>query len=338
VRNRDVSCRSVLQVFFVLNVTVNLIFKIQTCSNLNKMAESPAHVGERRSCKTSGPPTTAQAEERAAEQKKLWQEFTSAFDKALIDEKALTDVKSEQLWQKLCGPDTYPQKLYNKWSTFVLASFQTERKEAQIQCKLQQPLDNAVLRVIVYAQRDLNNSICCQTSVKYLNRVCNQLHSLCDDGIMSAAVVMYANVLLQRLQATFPGGYAQMQDWFFAGGISEISKNVANKYGVLCIMFAMCAQLAFCQLQDEYVKNSKFATIVFWSEDPLTTKTLHRDFVLLQSATLKQLEWKVYVSVADYAHGVMELKGLTRKKKDEILNMFADKHALFDVDPMFGVP
>jgi hypothetical protein len=169
------------------------------------------------------------------------------------------------------------------------------------------------------AERQTDFKFKAEETIKYVNHIFNWLSEQCE-YFDCPGVIMYATLLFQRLQENFEGQDAEMQEWFYKVDgmvvykqdgvvvydsegepeqklhpLSDTARRMAQQYGVLSIMFGMCAYLAFVHLQDESmgIWNEDYAELIF------ARKRCKDDFVVLQAATLKKFDWKTHISVEE---------------------------------------
>lgn len=228
----------------------------------------------------------------------------------------------------------------------VSGSYAVSKKRNDVwetHCDIQKPLCRPLFEMLLDAQLKLachglfeieNEENSCDYARRNVAVLRLELNKQC-----TPSVVMYAFLLFERLRATFEEGDKQMHEWFFnlppiqigkiLHELSNLAKSMARKYGVLSVMFAMCLHFAMVQLEDNAPFRSNFFTdLVFcveFGEGIQTQRERKHDFILLQRATLIQLNWATHVSVKDYKEGVQALEEIAQEKKEKILNMFDDQ-------------
>jgi hypothetical protein len=215
------------------------------------------------------------------------------------------------------------------------------------QCESQLPLQKAIIEQYC----DL---ICISdTSRKYLFNMFEILNI--NNKQCYGSVAVYTAELFDRFAATF-GTLQDMERWFVTiperkfdvkdaepidddelepkypqekHKISNAALQVAEVYGVRCLLFAMCGYLAAKNLDDVTMDEwllEMFKSIVFFDHKTRSTVVdqLHYDILILELAVLDRLEWRTHVSVGSYAERVKDMPGVPEKEKEKILEMFAE--------------
>jgi hypothetical protein len=288
-----------------------------------------------------------------AEMQRLWEQFTSVYN------------KTRGRGYKFFAAKPFAMKHYIGWGKCVKASNHETIKVWESQCEAHAVLEHVVPYKIVRAQmmltpgeNEADRKSKGKDTIQYLNHILNWLSRECD-YYECPGVIMYATLLFERLQQKFGGEDAEMQDWFYKvdgkvvdkkngrvvldsegdpeqklHSLSDTARQMAQQYGVLSIMFGMCAYLAFVHLQDESmgVLNEDYAQLIF------ARKRCKDDFIVLQAATLDKFDWKTHISVEEYVAGVQAFEDVedhaahvrasekfAQEDKDKILRMFADE-------------
>jgi hypothetical protein len=288
---------------------------------------------------------------------KLNKSFVSNFEKAMIYEeenflvtiKKVRQQKEIRIWigYRLARTEWF-QRFWNSneanifaktcFNAYIFAKTCVRNDVWETDCDIQKPLQTPVFKMVWAAQMKLACDVSCKNYMQQnLAELMSKLKMQC-----TPSVVMYAFLLFQRLRATFPEGDKQMHEWFFnlpaiqmkriLHMLSDLANSIARTYGVLSVMFAMCLHFAMVQLEDDAPFTRHFFTnMVFWYDESCvvefgklkkTQSERKHDFILLQRATLIQLNWATHISVKEYTEGVQALEGIDQEEKEKILKMF----------------
>jgi hypothetical protein len=306
-------------------------------------------------------PERKEKEQELKEQaQKLNKSFVSNFEKAMIyeEEKFLVTIKKVWIGYRLARTEWFKTfwnsnkaNIFAKTcvEAYIFAKTCVRNDVWETDCDIQKPLQTPVFKMVWAAQMKLACHGICEEEVEenaydYMQQNLAELMSILNmlNMTCTSSVVTYAFLLFKRLRATFPKGDKQMHEWFFnlpaiqIGKIlhmlSDLAHRIADTYGVLSIMFAMCLHFAMVQLEDDAPFRTYFFTnMVFWYDESCvvefgelnkTRRERKRDFILLQRATLIQLNWATHISVKEYTEGVQALEGIDQEEKEKILKMF----------------